>query len=175
MRLLLFTLIIFAFHIEASTSLRASLFFDSSISITNENGVISSGDISYRNGDFLYVLSYPLNQIIASKKSELFVQDNDFNQVIVYNNDKSFFLQELLNGGYELESITCPTECLRIKPNNNSGFKDAMLSMTDETIEWIRLLDIKDEIIFIKFENFKIESTNITYVIPENYEVIKND
>lgn len=45
----------------------------------------------------------------------------------------------------------------------------------DEKIEWIRVLDIKGERIFIKFENFKVESTNISYVLPENYEIIIND
>ncbi len=32
-----------------------------------------------------------------------------------------------------------------------------------------------DDQLFVKFENFKFESSNITYVAPENYEIIEND
>ena len=47
--------------------------------------------------------------------------------------------------------------------------------MNENVIDWIRLVDIKDQRIFIKFENFKFESSNITYVVPQNYEIISND
>jgi len=175
MKFYLLLLFLVASQNALTSNLKIPLNFDSMITINNENDVISSGSMSYRNGDFIYTLTQPSNQIIASNKLHFFVQDNDFNQVIIYNNEKSFFLQELLNGKYETESFACPNVCYKVKPNDSSGFKDALISITDEVIDWIRILDIKDERIFIKFENFKIESTNINYVLPENYEIIKND
>jgi hypothetical protein len=149
--------------------------FDSTITINNESGIISSGDISYRNGDFIYSLNVPSAQIIASNAQNIYVQDNDFNQVMIYKNDNSFFLQDLLTNGYQNENFPCPDSCFKIKPDLNSSFKEALISLNDESIEWIRVLDIKDERILIKFENFKVESSNISYAIPENYEVINND
>tara|TARA_Y100000746_G_scaffold11360_1_gene9507 strand:- start:7697 stop:8224 length:528 start_codon:yes stop_codon:yes gene_type:complete len=149
--------------------------FNSTIIITNERTVISSGDISYRNGDIVYHIDLPSNQIIASNKENIYVQDNDFNQVMIYENDKSFFLQDLLANAYETENFPCPDSCFKIKPDLNSSFKEALISFKDQSIDWIRVLDIKDERILIKFENFKVESSNITYVIPENYEIINND
>ncbi len=149
--------------------------FDSTITINNESGIISSGDITYRNGDFIYSLNVPSDQIIASNSQNIYVQDNDFNQVMIYKNDNSFFLQDLLTNSYQNENFPCPSSCFKIKPDLNSSFKEALISLKDESIEWIRVLDIKDERILIKFENFKVESSNISYAIPENYEVINND
>ena len=149
--------------------------FDSTITINNESGLISSGDISYRNGNYIYSLNLPSDQIIASNAQNIYVQDNDFNQVMIYKNDNSFFLQDLLTNGYQNENFPCPSSCFKIKPDLNSSFKEALISLKDESIEWIRVLDIKDERILIKFENFKVESSNISYAIPENYEVINND
>jgi hypothetical protein len=149
--------------------------FDSTITINNESGIVSSGNISYRNGDFIYSLDIPSNQIVASNAQNIYVQDNDFNQVMIYKNDNSFFLQDLLTNGYQNENFPCPSSCFKIKPDLNSSFKEALISLKDESIEWIRVLDIKDERILIKFENFKVESSNISYAIPENYEVINND
>ena len=34
---------------------------------------------------------------------------------------------------------------------------------------------MKDQRIFVKFENFKFESSNINYVVPDNYEIVTND
>lgn len=158
-----------------SSDFKVPLNFDATISINNESNQISTGYISYRDGEFLYNLTQPTNQIIANNKQSFFVQDNDFNQVIIYQNNNSFFLQELLSGNYASESFACPNDCFRVKPSDTSSFKDAIISLTDGKIEWIRILDIKDERIFIKFENFKVESTNISYVLPENYEIIIND
>ena len=81
----------------------------------------------------------------------------------------------MLTNGYQNENFPCPSRCFKIKPDLNSSFKEALISLKDESIEWIRVLDIKDERILIKFENFKVESSNISYAIPENYEIINND
>ena len=154
---------------------KSPLNFNSSITINNERGLVSSGDIFYRNGNFIYSLKLPSDQIIASDKKNIYVQDNDFNQVMIYKNDNSFFLQDLLNNAYKTENFPCPDNCFKIKPDDNSSFKEALISRNDQSIDWIRVLDIKDERILIKFENFKVESSNITYVIPNNYEIINND
>ena len=65
--------------------------------------------------------------------------------------------------------------CFKLNPNQDSTFEEALVSLNGEVLDWIRLVDIKDQRIFVKFENFKFESSNITYVVPQNYEIINND
>ena len=131
--------------------------------------------MSFREEAFIYNLVSPYNQTIASKNGKLYVQDDDFQQVIIYNDTKSFFLQDLFNNKYETESFPCPNSCFKLNPQDGSTFQEALVSMNGSVIDWIRLIDIKDQRIFIKFENFKFESSNITYVVPQNYEIISND
>ena len=50
---------------------KSPLNFNSSITINNERGVVSSGDIFYRNGNFIYSLKLPSDQIIASDKENI--------------------------------------------------------------------------------------------------------
>ena len=73
------------------------------------------------------------------------------------------------------KTFHAPNTCFKLLSKENSSFKEALVSLDDEAVEWIRLLDIKDQRIFVKFENFEFESSNITYVAPENYEIIEND
>ena len=165
----------FLIHAEAPEYFKNITNFDSQITINGEDNLISSGEISFRNGNFVYLLTHPFNQLVAGKNGKIYVQDDDFKQVMIYQNDNSFFLQELFNNKYDSEDFPCPDTCLKLKPDQNSTFKQALVSIKGESLDWIRLLDLKDERIFIKFENFKIESSNISYVVPQNYEIINND
>ena len=149
--------------------------FDADIIINNQENFISKGKILFRDGSFIYNLIDPYKQTIANNNGKLYVQDDDFQQVIIYKNDKTFFLQDLFDNEYESENGPCSKICFKLLSNENSSFQEALVSLDGDVIEWIRLLDIKDQRIFIKFENFKFESSNITYVAPENYEIIEND
>ena len=149
--------------------------FNADILINNEENYVSKGTIFFRDGSFIYKLISPYSQTIANNDSKLYVQDDDFQQVIVYDNENTFFLQDLLSNEYKLENFACSNTCFKLRSNENSSFQEAFVSLDGDVIEWIRLLDIKDQRIFIKFENFKFESSKITYVAPENYEIIEND
>ena len=149
--------------------------FDAEIHINSEGNSISKGIMSFREEAFIYNLVSPYNQTIARKNGKLYVQDDDFQQVIIYDDTKSFFLQDLFNNKYETESFPCPNNCFKLNPEDGSTFQEALVSMNGGIIDWIRLIDIKDQRIFIKFEKFKFESSNITYVVPQNYEIISND
>tara|TARA_B100000886_G_scaffold333952_1_gene288771 strand:+ start:42 stop:569 length:528 start_codon:yes stop_codon:yes gene_type:complete len=175
MRLL--TVCFISFFIETNPTIyfKKPLNFDSEIHINSEGNFISKGEMSFRDGAFIYNLVSPYKQTIASKNGKLYVQDDDFQQVIIYNDTKSFFLQDLFNNKYETENFPCPNNCFKLNPENGSSFQEAMVSMNGNVIDWIRLIDIKDQRIFIKFENFKFESSNISYVVPQNYEIISND
>ena len=50
------------------------------------------------------------------------------------------------------ENFPCPDNCFKIKPDDNSSFKEALISRKDQSIDWIRVLDVKDERILIKFD-----------------------
>ncbi len=168
-------LMMLSFQASTTTYFAQPVNFDADISIKNEEKLISQGFISFRQESFVYKTSQPYNQTIFSNNGKLLVQDDDFKQVMIYENDNSFFLQELLYNKYPSEEIACPNTCFKLNPSQNSTFKEALISLNEEIIDWIRLEDIKGERIFIKFENFKFESSNITYVVPQNYEIINND
>ena len=149
--------------------------FDADIIINNQENFISKGKILFRDGSFIYNLIEPYRQTIANNNGKLYVQDDDIQQVIIYKNDNTFFLQDLFDNEYESENVPCAKTCFKLLSREDSSFQEALVSLDGDVIEWIRLLDIKDQRIFIKFENFKFESSNITYVDPENYEIIEND
>ena len=149
--------------------------FDADIIINNQENLISKGKILFRDGSFIYNLIDPYRQTIANNNGKLYVQDDDFQQVIIYKNDNTFFLQDLFDNEYESENVPCSKICFKLLSREDSSFQEALVSLDGDVIEWIRLLDIKDQSIFIKFENFKFESSNITYVVPQNYEIINND
>ena len=175
MRLLICFFISFLVQANPNISFKKPLNFNADININSEGNSISSGEIFFRNGTFIYHLTSPYNQTIAVVNEKLYVQDDDFQQVIIYNNDQSFFLQDLLNNEFESEDFPCPNTCFKLNPNQDSTFEEALVSLNGEALDWIRLVDIKDQRIFVKFENFKFESSNITYVVPQNYEIINND
>ena len=175
MRKLFFFLIILSHQAFTTTYFFEPLNFDAQISIKNDENAISEGFISFREGSFIYTTNKPYNQKIFSKNGRFLVQDDDFKQVIIYENNHSFFLQDLLNNKYPTKEVSCPNTCFKLNPEQDSTFKEALISLNEEIIDWIRLIDMKGERIFIKFENFKFESSNITYVVPQNYEIINND
>ena len=175
MRILIVGFISFLIQSNPTIYFKEPLNFDAEIHINSEGNFISKGTMSFREEAFIYNLVSPYNQTIASKNGKLYVQDDDFQQVIIYNDAKSFFLQDLFNNKYETESFPCPNNCFKLNPQDGSTFQEALVSMNGSIIDWIRLIDIKDQRIFIKFENFKFESSNITYVVPQNYEIISND
>ena len=175
MRFLIILFISFFIQTKPNTVFKEPLNFDAEININSEGNLISRGIMSFREGAFIYNLVSPYNQTIASENGKLFVQDNDFQQVIIYNATKAFFLQDLFSNKYETENFPCQNNCFKVNPKDGSTFQEALVSMNENVIDWIRLVDIKDQRIFIKFENFKFESSNITYVVPQNYEIISND
>lgn len=170
-------IIFFGFYLQADSIEYFSkpFNFNAEIIISKEEGFISKGKILFRDDSFIYNLTSPYNQTIASKNGKLFIQDNDFQQVIIYENDSSFFLQDLLSNEYKSESIACPNTCFKLNMEQESTFEEALVSLEGQVIKWIRLKDMKDQRIFVKFENFKFESSNIIYVVPDNYEIVTND
>tara|TARA_X000000950_G_scaffold43144_1_gene48282 strand:+ start:7377 stop:7904 length:528 start_codon:yes stop_codon:yes gene_type:complete len=169
--------IFFSFYLQADSIEYFSkpFNFNAEIIISKEEGFISKGKILFRDDSFIYNLTSPYNQTIASKNGKLFIQDDDFQQVIIYENDNSFFLQDLLNNEYKSESIACPNTCFKLNIEQESAYDEALVSLEGKGIKWIRLKDMKDQRIFVKFENFKFESSNINYVVPDNYEIVTND
>ena len=88
--------------------------FDADIIINNQENLISKGKILFRDGSFIYNLIDPYRQTIANNNGKLYVQDDDFQQVIIYKNDNTFFLQDLFDNEYESENVPCAKICLSI-------------------------------------------------------------
>ena len=59
------------------------------------NQTISQGLISFQDNKFVYQLNDPMNQTIYGLKDQLIVQDNDFKQVMIYNNNYNFLLSNM--------------------------------------------------------------------------------
>ena len=175
MRLLVTFCICFNLQSATVENFKKPFNFDAEININNDGNLVSRGKILFRDDSFIYNLVSPYRQIIASDNGKLYIQDDDFQQVIIYDNKNTFFLQDLLNNEYKSEDFSCPNTCFKLLLNENSSFQEALVVLDGDIIDLIRLIDLKGQRIFIEFENFKFESSKITYVIPENYEIIKND
>ena len=56
------------------------------------NELISVGSISFQNNNFIYHINNPINQTIYGFEDRLIVQDNDFKQIMIYDNNYNFLL-----------------------------------------------------------------------------------
>ncbi|GIS47193.1 MAG: hypothetical protein Ct9H90mP19_4300 [Gammaproteobacteria bacterium] len=81
--------------------------FSSDIIIFDSESIVSKGSMSYIKGDFVYSFDHPSKQILAGLEGKLFIQDDDFKQVMVYDDDDSFLIRKLLFDSYEHEELSC--------------------------------------------------------------------
>ena len=96
----------------------------------------------FRDGTFIYNLIDPYRQTIANNNGKLYVQDDDFQQVIIYKNDKTFFLQDLFDNEYESENVPCSKICFKLLSREESSFQEALVSLDGDVIEWIRGINL---------------------------------
>jgi len=149
--------------------------FDAQITIQKNEDIVSKGNIRYRENDFFYEVELPYSQKIIGINQNIYVQDDDFNQVHVYKDNASFLLRDVLKDENQKEYISCPTVCYKILLNEETGFSEALIVAFDQIIEYIQATDIQNVNYLIKFENFKVESSKIVYEPPEDYSLVKND
>ena len=174
MRILLLLFPAFLFSSDFSSLLTTNKSFLSDITITDSDSLISKGSLSYNNGDFIYTINYPSSQIIADSNNTLFVQDDDFKQVMTYTNNSSFLIKELLTGSYLVDELSCLAECFKVSVNDGR-IESAIIIFQNNKIYEMHITDFQTNNFLVKFENFSHESTNISYMPPQGYEVIIND
>tara|TARA_B100000287_G_C20437162_1_gene704061 strand:- start:231 stop:764 length:534 start_codon:yes stop_codon:yes gene_type:complete len=151
--------------------------FSSNITISDSESIISEGYITYQNDDFIYTIYQPDNQILAGINGQLFIQDNDFRQVMIYQDDDSFFVKRLLVNSYLYEQLVCADtskSCYRLDVNDER-IDDAILIFKDDMLHEIHIWDFQNTRFLVKFDNYVLESTNISYEPPDEYELIVND
>ena len=68
--------------------------------------------ISFQRWILYLHLINPYNQTIFNNNGKLYVQDDDFKQVIIYKNNHSFFLQDLFNNEYRIKRGFMPKHLL---------------------------------------------------------------
>ena len=138
------------------------------------NQSISQGLISFQDNKFVYQLNDPVNQIIYGLKDRLIVQDNDFKQVMIYNNNYNFLLTKVFDKELTYEPISCPEICFKAIINDES-LKTSTITSIKNKLASMQIVDNQNQVFLIKFSNLVYESTNISYVVPNDYQVISND
>ena len=146
--------------------------FTSVISVSSNNVELSSGDISYDSDNFLYSITSPYSQIIAKIDNKVYVQDDDFKQVFIYQGDYDFLIQQILDNEVGLQPYECETTCLRASILDEN-IQELVLEMSENKISQILYLDTKSDEYEIKFLNFELGAKNISYNLPMDYEIIE--
>ena len=138
------------------------------------NQTISQGLISFQDNKFVYQLNEPMNQTIYGLKDQLIVQDNDFKQVMIYNNNYNFLLSKVFDKELTYTPISCPEMCFKAIINDES-IKTSTVTAVNNKLASMQIVDNQNQVFLIKFSNLVYESTNISYVVPNDYQVIRND
>ena len=138
------------------------------------NQSISQGLISFQDSKFIYHLNAPINQTIYGLKDQLIVQDNDFKQVMIYNNNYNFLFSKVFDSELTYAPISCPEICFQAIINDES-IKTSTVSAVNNKLASMQIVDNQNQVFLIKFSNLVYESTNINYVAPNGYKVIRND
>ena len=171
----LFAFFLFISFLSAEPEIKFQDNFDAKISIQKEDSLVSSGYLKYREGNFFYDIQLPYSQKIIGMDQYIIVQDDDFNQVHVYEDNSTFLLREVFNDTYKREFMDCLTICFKIILNEGTGFQEAFIVTLNKSIDYITATDIQNMNYLIKFENFKTESSKIVYEPPEDYVIVNND
>ena len=140
----------------------------------HSNQSISQGLISFQDNKFIYQLNDPMNQTIYGLKDQLIVQDNDFKQVIIYENKYKFLLSKVFDKDLTYVSISCPEVCYKAIINDES-IRTSTITAVNNKLDSMQIVDTQNQVFFIKFSNLVYESTNISYVAPNDYQMIRND
>jgi len=146
--------------------------FTSLISISSNNDELSSGNISYDSDNFLYSITSPYSQIIAKIDDKVYVQDDDFKQVFIYQGNYDFLIQQILDNEVGLQPYDCATTCLRATILDEN-IQELVVEISEYEISQISYLDAKNDAYVIKFLNFQLGAKNISYNLPMDYEVIE--
>ena len=169
----LIALILLSFKLSSTeTLLDRFQKFTSVISVSSNNIELSSGSLSYDSDDFLYNITSPYSQIIAKIDNKVYVQDDDFKQVFIYQGDYDFLIQQILDNKVGLQPSECATTCLRATILDEN-IQELVLEMSENKISQILYLDAKNDAYVIKFLNFELGAKNISYNLPMDYEVIE--
>ena len=138
------------------------------------NELISDGSISFQNNNFIYHINNPINQTIYGFEDRLIVQDNDFKQIMIYDNNYNFLLTDVFNNKLIYKPIECPHLCY-VAFIDNQSVKTSTVTAINNKLSSMQIVDKQNQVFLIKFSNLVYESTNITYVAPNDYQIIKND
>ena len=169
----LIALILLSFKLSSTeTLLDRFQKFTSVISVSSNNVELSSGSLSYDSDDFLYNITSPYSQIIAKTDNKVYVQDDDFKQVFIYQGDYDFLIQQILDNEVGLQPYECATSCLRASILDEN-IQELVLEMSENKISQILYLDAKNDAYVIKFLNFELGAKNISYNLPMDYEIIE--
>ena len=174
MRVILLFISSFISSADLSELLIKNQEFSSDIIIFDSDSIVSKGSMSYIKGDFVYSINHPSKQILAGLEGKLFIQDDDFKQVMVYDDDDSFLIRKLLFDSYEHEELSCVFKCYKLNINDER-ISDAIIIFEDNLLHEMHILNFQNNKFLVKFENFVHESTNIIYMPPDGYEIIAND
>jgi len=146
--------------------------FTSVISVSLNNVELSSGYITYDSDNFIYSITSPYSQMIAKIDNKVYVQDDDFKQVFIYQGDYDFLIQQILDNELGLQPYECATTCLRALVLDKN-IQELVVEMSEYEISQISYLDAKNDAYVIKFLNFQLGAKNISYNLPMDYEVIE--
>ena len=174
MRIILLFISSFIWSQDLSDLLLKNQKFTTDIIIIDADSIVSKGSMSYVDGDFVYLTKHPSKQVLAGLKDKLFVQDDDFKQVMIYDDDDSFLIKKLLLNKYDYVELSCKSKCYKLDINDER-ISEAIIIFKNDLLYEMHIMDFQNNKFLINFENFLHESSNITYVPPDGYEIITND
>ena len=93
---------------------------------------------------------------------------------MIYDDNDSFLIKKLLLNKYDYVELSCKSKCYKLDINDER-ISEAIIIFKNDLLYEMHIMDFQNNKFLINFENFLHESSNITYVPPDGYEIITND
>ena len=146
--------------------------FQADITIEQNNLIQSSAKIRFTQGNFIISEIKPINQTIAKINESIFIQDDDFKQVISRKNDRKLIFN-VLSDYNKCALGRCNELCYCL--NEYYDYTNLCIKFLDSRISQISFTDINQIENTISFDNFVKGDFNISYNPPKTYDFIAND
>ena len=146
--------------------------FQADIKIEQNNLVQSSAKITFTMGNYIISEIKPINQTIAIINDSIFIQDDDFKQVILRKNDRKLIF-DVLSDYSKFTLASCEELCYCL--NQYDDYTNLCIKFLDSQIAQISFTDINQIENLISFNNFIKGDFNISYNPPKTYNLIAND
>tara|TARA_B100000941_G_C28462480_1_gene531546 strand:- start:769 stop:1287 length:519 start_codon:yes stop_codon:yes gene_type:complete len=146
--------------------------FQADITIEQNNLIQSSAKITFTRGNYIISEIMPINQTIAIINESIFIQDDDFKQVISRKNHRKLIFN-VLSDYSKFTLARCDELCYC--SNQYDDYANLCIKFSDSRISKISFTDVNQIENLISFNNFIKGDFNISYNPPKTYNFIADD